>query len=88
MATLEATFQAPTTYVPASFTLTLSPAEATQLVTELAPILAGNITIGNAATSLPFTLALMTAARQGLAVTAQAPAPGQPAAPVSITVAA
>lgn len=82
MATFTVNFQAPTIYVPANFTLEVTPAEAQQLLAEVAPLMAGNITIGNFVSSFPGVAAIIQALQTNATQTATVTTPGTAAPPL------
>lgn len=90
MATFTTQFQPPTTFVPAEFSLVITPAEAAQLIAELAPAMNATsqapFTLGNPTTGIPCTQALYNALKAGAALTATASSTGTGAAPVVVTI--
>lgn len=90
MATFTTNFQPPTTFVPAEFSLVISPAEAALLVTELAPLMNATaqspFTLGNPTSGIPNTQALYNALKAAAALTATASSTGTGAAPVVVTI--
>lgn len=86
MATFTTSFTAPTTLVPASVELLISPAEAALILAEVAPLVAGNITIGSFTAAFPCSTALFSALKAAAAQTAAVPSGGGTPPPVVVTV--
>lgn len=90
MATFTTNFQPPTIFVPAEFSLVISPAEAAQLIAELTPIMNATsqvpFTLGNPTTGIPCTQALFNALKAGAALTASASSTGTGAPPAIATI--
>lgn len=90
MATFTTTYNPPTIYVPANFALEISPAEAQQLITELAPVMAATsttpFTLGNPGVAIPATQALYNALKAAAALTATSSSSGTGVPPTVTTI--